>query len=117
MIISEKVLKKGLTVDVLREQVKECEHAFEKNGRKVTAIVGTKGSVSDEVLHKLLPEAERAMKKFGMKFAAGSFINPGNGRLITLNVLMAQYLDDDNACQNFLIKQRKYGLTKVNIID
>lgn len=118
MIISEKALKKGLTVDMLREQVKEAESIFGQNGRKVTAIVGTKDSVSDEVLHMLLPEAEKAMKKFGMKFAAGSFVNPKkNGKLITLNVLRAEYLEDDNACQNFLIKQVKYGLTKVNIVD
>ena len=74
MIISERTLTKGLTVDVLREKAKEGESVFGKNGRKVTAIVGTKDSVSDEVLHALLPKAENAMNKLGMQFASWQFL-------------------------------------------
>lgn len=114
MVISEKILKGGLTVDGLREQVKDAERVL---GRKVTAIVGTQEGVSDVVLHELLPIVEKAMNEHKMKFAAGSFVNPQNGSMITLNVLLAENLDDDNACENFLVKQVKYKCTKVNLVD
>lgn len=113
MIISEEVLKVELTPQVLREQVEAAE---KKTGRKVTVIVGTNESVSDEKLHELLPDAEKEIRKHNMKFAALTFGIPRVG-MATLNILLTEYLYEDNACKNFLIKQAKYGLTKVNLVD
>lgn len=112
MIIHEENVEK-LTTQKLREMVKSAEN---KLGRKITVIVGTNENVSDEKMHKFLPIVEKEVKKKKMKFAATTIIMPGTGA-VTLNILFAEYLHDENACANFLIKQKKYGLTKVNLVD
>lgn len=113
MIISEEVLKSGITPQVLREEVEEAE---KKLGRKITVIVGTNEKVSDEEMHKLLPSLEEEVKNHHMKFAALTVVVPGVG-MTTLNILLAEYLYEDNACMNFLLKQAKYKLTKINLVD
>lgn len=112
MILKQEEIK-GLNINTLREKVAEAEKEL---GRKVTVIVGTKENVTDEMLHELLPMVELQVKKRNMKFAATQVGALGAG-FVTLNILFAEYLYDDNACANFLIKQVKYSLTKINFVD
>lgn len=112
MIIHEENVA-NLTIPKLRELVKSAENKF---GRKITVIVGTKEEVSDQKMHELLPFVEEKVRKHKMKFAATTVIMPGIGA-VTLNILFAEYLHDENACANFLVKQKKYGLIKVNLVD
>lgn len=102
-----------ISAEGLRKKVKEAEKIL---GRKITVIVGTNESVDDKTLHKYLADAERIVREHNMKFAALSMGDLEKG-LFTLNILFAEYLDDNNACANFLIKQVKYNLTKVNLVD
>lgn len=113
MIIKEYDLKCAPTSDILRKQVKEAEKEL---GRRITVIVGTKDELKDEAMHEMLPMVEKEIRKNHMKFAATTVLAPGAGA-ITLNILLAEYLHEDNACANFLIKQAKYKLTKINLVD
>lgn len=113
MIIKEYDLKCAPTSDILRKQVKEAEKEL---GRRITVIVGTKDELKDEAMHEMLPMVEKEIRKNHMKFAATTVLAPGEGA-ITLNILLAEYLHEDNACANFLIKQAKYKLTKINLVD
>lgn len=113
MILEEQFTSIGVP-DEFRSFVRDAE---KRHNVKINYIVGTRDNVSEEEVYRLLPIIEPELRKRNMKFAATGIIIPRTVKVEMINVLFAEYLDEDNALMNFLIKQKKYFLTKVYIIN
>ena len=66
---------------------------------------------------KLFGKRIKELRNRNMKYAAVGAMIPGIFKTQMINILFAEYLDEDNALMNFLIKQKKYSLTKVFIME
>lgn len=99
------------------EQLRDAVSAYERqSGKQVRVIVGVKASMTEQEALSALPLVEEQVRMAGLKFAATTIIIPGVG-MTTLNILFKEYLNIDNAAQNFVIKQKKYELQKVFFMD
>lgn len=113
MVLEEKFTEVR-SLDELRKMIRDAE---KRHNVKVHYLVGTKEDVTEEEAYLAIPLFEPELRNRNMKYAAVGAIIPGIFKTQMINILFAEYLDEDNALMNFLIKQKKYSLTKVFIME
>ncbi len=111
-----KKTEQSITLNGLREMVVEAKRYIIPR-----VLVGTKTEVPEKELYEMLDVIEYQVKerRLKMKFFATTIV-PTTYPLttpVTLNLLYTKFIDEDNACMNFLIKQMKYELRTIYIVD
>lgn len=110
-----KKTEQSITLNGLREIVEDARRYITPR-----VLVGTKNEIPEKELYEMVDEVEMQVKEQGlnMKFFATTII-PTTPPLkpITINLLYIKFINDENACMNFLIKQAKYGLRTIYIAD
>lgn len=111
MVLKETEIRNGEELKNLLKELKES------SGFVASVLVGASDELNDNDVVELLPRYIEIFKKQDIKLATVTLRDIETDVKVFLNILLAEYIDYEDAADMFLLKLEEYAMPRFYVFD